>query len=45
MRLFLQQRGDMLWTSVFGQRGAEVSNEFNTAMSQLANRHSIEFVA
>jgi hypothetical protein len=25
------------WTSVFGQRGAEVSSEFNTAISQLAN--------
>jgi len=26
-----------LLTSVFGQRGAEVPNEFNTAISQLAN--------
>jgi len=25
------------WTSVFGQGGAEVPNEFNTAISQLAN--------
>jgi hypothetical protein len=25
------------WTSVFGQRGADVPNEFNTAISHLAN--------